>query len=216
MCKPRTARGVEPLSETPLLVQLRWAKEPMLLGLKPDLKGFEEKRVRLKAEGFRLHAELHGLEGISRVLKAEEPLLEPGEVGLEGEEQVLKAEERVFKGRERVLKAEEPLLKGEELFFEQPEPGLQETRYSVQPTAPGVAFAAWQPAQGGGFFHPPVSIPTPIPLLHRPSLPPMPPDGRPQTTGPPRNHAPQRRPVASPETSGTQKPPLPKTVAKPP
>jgi hypothetical protein len=188
----------------------------MLLGLKPDLKGFEEKRVRLKAEGFRLHAELHGLEGISRVLKAEEPLLEPGEVGLEGEEQVLKAEERVFKGRERVLKAEEPLLKGEELFFEQPEPGLQETRYSVQPTAPGVAFAAWQPAQGGGFFHPPVSIPTPIPLLHRPSLPPMPPDGRPQTTGPPRNHAPQRRPVASPETSGTQKPPLPKTVAKPP
>jgi hypothetical protein len=117
----------------------------MLLGLKPDLKGFEEKRVRLKAEGFRLHAELHGLEGISRVLKAEDPLLEPGEVGLEGEEQV--------------LKAEEPLLKGEELFFEQPEPGLQETRYSVQPRAPGVAFAAWQPAQGGGFSYPPASIP---------------------------------------------------------
>lgn len=69
----------------------------MLLTLKPDLKEFEDMRVGLKAKNSRLHAELQGLhagshpfEGISRRLKAEEQVLEPGEIGLEGEEQVLK------------------------------------------------------------------------------------------------------------------------------
>jgi len=112
----------------------------------------------LKAEGFGLHAGSHPLEGISRSLEAEGHFLEPGEPGLEGEEQVLKGEEQALKGEghflepgEPGLEAEEPRLKAEELFFERPEPGLQEMRHSLQPTALVVAVAAWQPAQGVGF-----------------------------------------------------------------
>jgi len=60
--------------------------------------------------------------------------------------------------------------------------------------------------QGGGFSNPPASILIPFPHLHRPLLAlPLPADGQPQTTVPPRNHAPQRRPVASPRNVGNPK-----------
>ena len=117
----------------------------------------------LKPEGFGLHAGSHPLEGISRSSEAEEHFLEPGEPGLEGEEPGLEGEEQG--------------LKAEELFFEQPEPGLQDMRHSLQRTASGVAVAAWQPAQGGGFSFPPFDLARPwapcLPLddIERPSFP---------------------------------------------
>ena len=125
----------------------------MLLGLKPGLKGFEEMRGGLKAEEHCLQPGELVLEGEEHGLKGEELFLDPGAFGLEGEEQV--------------LKAEESLLKAEELFFEQTEPGLQQMRHSLQPTASGVASSTggrvFQPAspsrpQGGGFSNPPLHL----------------------------------------------------------
>ena len=57
----------------------------------------------LRAEGFGVHAGSHPLEGISRGLKGEEQLLEPGEIGLEGEEQGLKPSEHGLEGESFAL-----------------------------------------------------------------------------------------------------------------
>ena len=128
----------------------------MLLGLKPGSKGFEEMRGGVKAEEHCLQPGELVLEGEEHGLKGEELFLVPGQLGLEGKEQVLKAEEHFLvpgqlglEGEEQVLKAEESLLKAEELFFEQTEPGLQQMRHSLQPTASGVASST-----GGRVFQP--------------------------------------------------------------
>ena len=124
---------------SPVFVRVRRAKEPMLFGLKPDLKGVEEKGVGLKAECFGLHAGSHPLEGISRGLKAEEQLLEPGELGLEGEERLLKAEEQVFEAEEHFLEpgelgleGEEQVLKGEGFGLKPSELGLEGESFALQ------------------------------------------------------------------------------------
>ena len=69
-------------SGSPIFTPVERSKEPMLFGLKPGLKGFEEMRGGLKAE---------------------EHFLEPGELGLEGDEQVLKGEELFFEQPEHGL-----------------------------------------------------------------------------------------------------------------
>lgn len=99
-------------------------EEREVVRAKAGLIGFEGKLVGLKEEVFRLRGESHGmkhrspwLEGMLRMLEAEEDFLEPPKVGWEGEEGGLK----------------------EEAFgLKQPEPGLDGSPSSLQETASGM------------------------------------------------------------------------------